>query len=113
MNPVDHFWSFLKMSYGGQEGRDWGAELNRMRDQKNLMQPRKPFTRPYTEEEKLHLRELLAQQDEDRAAQASQPGVAMNRITTDKTSVGQMENPPEVWDPAAVEAARRRNQENR
>ena len=108
MNPVDHFWTFLKSEWGEMK-----HELGRRANQKNLMQPRKPFTRPYTEEEKLHLRELLAQQDEDRAAQASQPGVAMNRITTDKTSVGQMENPPEVWDPAAVEAWRRRNQENR
>jgi len=108
MNPVDHFWTFLKSEWGEMK-----HELGRRANQKNLMQPRKPFTRPYTEEEKLHLRELLAQQDEDRAAAASQPGVALNMISTTPSIHGQMENPPEVWDPAAVEAARRRNQENR
>jgi len=107
MNPVDHFWAFLKSEWG-----DMKNELGRMESQKPIMQPRKPFTPPYTEEEKLHLRELLGQQDDERAAQASQPGVAMNRITT-TPSTGQMENPPVQWDSAAVEAWRRRNQENR
>ncbi len=107
MNPADHFWTFLK-----SEWRNMKNELGRMESQKPLMQPRKPFTQPYTEEEKLHLRELLGQQDDERAAQAGHPGVAMNRVST-TSSTGQMENPPVKWDPAAVEAVRQRNQENR
>lgn len=107
MSALDSSWSFLK-----SEWKDMKRDLDNQRRQDEQQPLRKPFTQPYTEAEKDHLRELLGQQDEARAAAASQTDVAMDRVST-TPSTGQMENPAVQWDPAAVEALRQRNKENR
>jgi len=91
MNPVDHFWTFLKSDW---KWKNMKRDLENQRREDEQQPLRKPFTQPYTEAEKLHLRELLGEQDDRRAAEASQTDVAMNRVSTDLNSTGQMEDPP-------------------
>jgi hypothetical protein len=107
MNPTEHFWTFLKSEWKDMKR---GFENQRRYDEQRPL--RKPFTPPYTEAEMVELRALLGEQDDERAAAASQPGVAMGRVST-TPSTGSVDEPTpgtgfDTLTPAEIEAQKYR-----